>query len=179
MQNISKIFIYGVPGSGKTTLSLKMQSKLPYPLIEADALREIAQKEKTEQEDPFVYVGTTEVFYKFGELSEENAVKGLRAVRKSMAPYVSRKISEYPDGFIMEGAFLNPEEICGYGKLILIVTPNERKHRSQYFEHREQNQNNAEMFQAARIIQGHLLQEAKNYAALIVENNAFIDNLVE
>jgi|SRR3989338_2510968 len=175
---ISKIFIYGVPGAGKTTVSLELQSKLQYPLVEADALREIAQKEKTEREDPFVYVGTTEAFRKFGELSEDHAIKGLQAVRKSMAPYVSRKIFEYPDRLILEGAFLDPEKICEFGKLVLIITSDEQKHSSHYFEHREQNENNTKAFQAARIIQGYIFREASMYDVSIIENGKAPDDLV-
>lgn len=172
MQSLQKIFIYGAPGAGKTTYSLKLEKELRYPLVEADYLREVvAQKEKTREEDPFVYVGTKEAFRHFGNLNEENVIKGLKAVRNSMSPYVSQEIVKFPESLIMEGAFLDPKELNQLGKLVLVITSDEAKHRSQYFQHREQNDNHIESFEAARIIQSYLINEARNYKAEIIENN--------
>ncbi len=69
MNTSRKIFIYGVPGSGKTTLSKALEEKLGYPVVEGGSLREaVAQKEKTEAEDPFVYVGTGEAVERLARL---------------------------------------------------------------------------------------------------------------
>jgi 2-phosphoglycerate kinase len=166
-----RIFIYGAPGAGKTTLSVELKKKSGFALIEGDRLREaVAQKKKTESEDPFVYVGTTEAFRKFGALTEENVIKGLKAVRASMAPYVAEEISKYGDELIFEAAFLDPNELSNSGRLILVVTSDEEKHRKQYFEHREKNDKNQETFRAARMVQDYFLEEAKELGIEIVKN---------
>jgi 2-phosphoglycerate kinase len=171
MNNPHKIFIYGVPGAGKTTLSVALRNKLGYPLVEADHLREaVAQKAKTETEDPFAYVGTTEAFRKFGALTEENIIKGLKAVRASMAPYVAQEVAKYPGDLIMEAAFLDPHELKDLGRLVLVMTSDEEKHRWQYFEHREKNEAALETFRAARMLQDFFVEEAKELPVAIVEN---------
>ncbi len=69
---MSHILIYGAPGAGKTTLSKVLQSHLHTELFEGDYLREVtAQRDKTEEEDPFLHVGTKQAWRKFGSLSEE------------------------------------------------------------------------------------------------------------
>jgi 2-phosphoglycerate kinase len=166
-----KIFIYGVPGSGKTTFSLDLKEKTGYPLVEGDTLRALAQKDKTREEDPFAYTGTSGAFRKFGDLTEENVIKGLKAVRNNMVPYIQEEVEKYHDGLIFECAFLDPEQVIGKGKIILLTKKDEESHRKQFFAHREINEKGLEHFKAARIIQEFLIKEAKNYPVEIVENN--------
>lgn len=180
MKLSKKVFIYGAPGAGKTTFSIGLQKKLGFPLVEADYLRKVvAQKEKTREEDPFVYLGTSEAFCHFGSLNEENVTKGLKAVRHSMAPYVIKEIEKYNDNLIMEGAFLDPKLLNDIGTLILVITSDENKHCQQYFEHRDRNKNQLESFKAVRIIQNYFLQEAQNSPIKIIENKADVPSLVE
>jgi 2-phosphoglycerate kinase len=167
----TNIFIYGAPGAGKTTLSIALKKELHYLLIEGDYLREaMAQKEKTITEDPFVYLGTSEAWRKFGPLTEENVIKGLWAVRKSMAPYVEREISKYSDDFILEAAFLDPYLVEIKGQLMLVVTSDAKEHERQYFEHRDRDENHKETFQAVRMIQDYLLKEVISYSVRVIEN---------
>jgi 2-phosphoglycerate kinase len=171
MQPATKIFLIGVPGVGKTTLSRLLQKQLGYPLVEADALRDAAQKEKSEEEDVFLYMGTTEAYRRFGALTKEHAVQGLQAVRKSMRPYVESEIGCYPGHLIMEGAFLDPAELVHYGTVLLVVVNDEEQHKVQYFLHRPDNQGQRACFQAARILQAYFLQEARVYSMRIIENS--------
>lgn len=166
-----KIFVYGAPGSGKTTFSEKLKADLGYPLIEADYLRStFAQKEKTIEEDPFVYAGTKEAYKYFGELNKENVIQGLESVRQSMWPYVQKEISKYAEELIMEAAFLDPGLISSLGRTFLVVTLDEEKHRSQYFNHRAKDQLQIETFKAVRIIQDYLLKESEQYNIEVVRN---------
>src|SRR3989344_4765144 len=114
----SKIFIYGVAGSGKTTFSLDLKEKTNYPLVEGDTLRALAQESKTREEAPFAYMGTSGAFRRFGDLTEENVIKGLTAVRENMIPYIQEEIEKYPNGLIFECAFLDPGQVIGKGKVI-------------------------------------------------------------
>jgi 2-phosphoglycerate kinase len=167
----SKIFIYGVAGSGKTTFSLDLKEKTNYPLVEGDTLRALAQEGKTREEAPFSYMGTSGAFRQFGELTEENVIKGLMAVRENMIPYIQKEIEKYPNELIFECAFLDPERVIGKGKVILLTKQDEESHRKQFFAHREENETSLEHFKATRIIQDFLIEEAKNYPIEIVENN--------
>jgi len=167
----NKIFIYGVPGSGKTTFSLDLKEKMDRPLVEGDNLRTLAQKDKTREEDPFAYMGITGAFRKFGGLTEENVIKGLKAVRNNMAPYIQEEIEKYPNELILECAFLDPEHLINKGKIILLTKKDEESHRKQFFAHREENEKSLEHFKAARIIQNYLVKEAKEYNVEIVDNN--------
>ncbi len=171
MEQSKKIFIYGVPGSGKTTFSLDLKEKIDYPLVEGDILRTLAQKDKTREEDPFAYMGTSGAFRKFGDLTKENVIKGLKAVRKNMIPYIQEEIEKYPNELILECAFLDPEQVMNKGKIILLTKKDEESHRKQFFAHREENEKSLEHFNATRIIQNFLIEEAKNYNVEIVENN--------
>jgi len=172
-----KVFIYGVPGSGKTTFSLDLKEKMGYPLVEGDVLRTFAQKDKTREEYPFAYMGTTGAFRKFGNLTEENVIKGLKAVRQNMIPYIQEEIKKYPNELILECAFLDPEQVMNKGKIILLTKKDEEGHRKQFFAHREENEKGLEHFKASRIIQNYLVEEAKKYNVEIVENNFDFDSI--
>jgi 2-phosphoglycerate kinase len=180
MQPTKKIFIWGVPGSGKTTFSGALQNTLTIPLIEGDYLRKaVAQKEKSEVEDPFLYVGTTSAWRHFGEMSEENIIKGLNAVRTSMAPYVRAEVQKYSENLIFEAAFLMPDEYKSFGKLILICTEDEEQHKQQYFEHRELSDTNLSEFTAARILQNYFITEARSLGVQIITNNGDTEQMVK
>src|SRR4030042_750262 len=97
------IFIYGVPGSGKTHFSRALQEKLGVPLLEADALRDEAQKNTTKEKDPFLFVGTCQAYKNFGELNSENCIRGLKAVRETLNNAVLSALEGYRG--VVEGAF--------------------------------------------------------------------------
>lgn len=167
MKNL--IFIYGVPGSGKTYISQKMSDDLKLPLFEADTLKDELRKLTTKEESPFLFLGTCQAYRYFGELDSENVIKGLKAVRQALANRVSEEIEKHGE-VVIEGAFLDPNLLKDTGKLILVITTDEGQHRNQFFEHRENNEINAEEFKATRIIQDFLINEAKNLSIEIMEN---------
>ena len=165
-----KVFIYGVPGSGKTYFSQKIADDLGLPLFEADTLKEPLRKLTTEEESPFLFLGTSQAFRYFGELSIENVIRGLMAVRKYLADAVGKEIKKHSE-VVMEGAFLDPNLLKNNGKLILIITFNEKQHREHFFKHRENSEESLEEFKAARMIQDFLINEAKDLNIKIIENN--------
>lgn len=166
-----KIFIYGVPGIGKTTYSVNIKKQYDFPLVEGDTLRSLAQKDKTKEEEPFAYMGISGAFRKFGDLTEENVIKGLKAVRNNMFNYINDEIEKYPNELIFECAFLDPWQVVGRGKIILLIKTDEESHKKQFFAHREENEKSLEHFRASRIIQNYLIEEAKSIPVEIIEND--------
>ncbi len=174
---MSKILIYGAPGAGKTTASNLLHERSGIELYEGDYLREVAlPKETTEADNPFIFVGTKQAWRHFGELNRENVIKGLLAVRSSMRPYVDRELAKYAN-VIFEAAFLDP---AGYSSndLFLVVTADKSKHRSQFFDQRQEMAETLEEFTAARMIQDYLLDEAKRLDIKVIENAGDLDGLI-
>lgn len=85
---MQKHFIYGVPGVGKTHYSKQLSQRLQIEVYELDQLRDKAKEEHKIEEKPFLYLGTTQAYTKFGELNCETAIQGLLAISDAMKPYV-------------------------------------------------------------------------------------------
>ncbi len=166
-----KTFIYGAPGTGKTTYSINLKKQNNFPLVEGDTLRVLAQNGKTKQDEPFAYMGISGAFRKFGDLTEENVIKGLKAVRNNMTEYINQEIKKYPNELIFECAFLDPEQVVGKGEIILLIKEDEESHKKQFFMNREENEKSLEHFKASRIIQNYLIEEAKKFQIEVIENN--------
>jgi 2-phosphoglycerate kinase len=164
------MFLYGVPGSGKTFMSVKLGKKLGIKVIEADKFRKILQKSITQADDPFLYSSTCKAYQLLGDLNKENVINGLLKVRKSLTEFVSTQ-AYISDNFVMEGAFLDPNLLIHIGKPILIVTKDEETHKRRFLMHREklldiyQNE-----FRAARIVQEHLIKEANKLRVEIMDS---------
>ncbi|MFA6250400.1 MAG: AAA family ATPase [Candidatus Shapirobacteria bacterium] len=169
MKQANRIFIYGVPGSGKTTFSRHLAKQLGLPLVEADCWRKAAQKGKTKKENPFLFAGTTEAWEEFGALSEMTSIKGLRAVRRSLHPYVLGEMQKLKET-VMEAAFLDPIKLSKEGTVILLTTEDENRHKKQYFRHWEKIMHR-ENFLAARFVQNYLLEEARIHGFKTIDNN--------
>lgn len=153
----NRIFIYGVPGSGKSYYSKKLSKDLKIPVIEAD--KKIKKK-----------YGTCQAYKIYGGLSEINAVKGLLAVRDETKKAVNSLITD--SDFILEGAFLDPESVKKFGRLILLTTLDEKQHRKQFFSHWEKILDfSGNEFKAARIIQKHLIDEARGFGVEIIDSH--------
>ena len=126
MSDTVKIFIYGVPGAGKTTISWHLKRLLNVPLVEGDQLRGIAQIGRTREEAPFLYLGTTEAWQMFGKFNEPEAVaKGIQAVRDALSSSVENELGLYAGSVIMEAAFLDSARLTSKVKIVLVVTREE------------------------------------------------------
>lgn len=152
------IFIYGVPGSGKTHLSIPMSKELGLDLIEADTL-------KAGLNIP----GTCQAWKQFGWLNKDNAVKGLLFVRESLRNVVRIGIKG-KTGILIEGAFLDPQDFSSFASGLLVVTRDADKHHKQFFAHRQINEETQNEFVAARLNQEFLMEEAGQLAIKIHEN---------
>lgn len=165
------IFIYGVPGVGKTHYSKILRKKLGLSIIEADKIKRKARENKPRKESPFLYLGTCLAYKQFGELNEENVIKGLMAVRNALMEAVETEIKTNEDT-IIEGAFLDPNSLNKFGKVILLTTSDEQKHKKQFLKHREKLFDfKGNEFKAARILQEYSVNEAKNLGIEIINNN--------
>jgi len=169
------IFLYGVPGVGKTYLSQKIKKQYNYSVVEADTIRQSAQNGKDRAKDPFFFLGTTEAYKQFGEPTKQNAMKGLMAVRKVMHPYIIRHLQNQTTDLIIEGAFITPSLCRAYGPLYLVINQNAKIYEMRFFEHRERNQEMLISFKNAVTIQNYLIEEAYGLSIPLVTSN---DNLV-
>lgn len=160
MNKSMRIFIYGVPGVGKTHYSKILGKELGLIVSEADKVKRKARKNKSKAKHPFLYLGTCLAYKQFGDLSEENVIKGLLAVRRALNEAVDEEVKEN-DNLIMEGAFLDPQSIKIFGRTVLLVIRDEQKHKKQFLHHREKLFDfNGNEFKAGRMIQDYLISEA-------------------
>lgn len=166
----NKFYIYGVPGVGKTYLSHRLAEATNYPLVELDSLRTEAQSRETREQNPFVYLGTSEAYSEHGDFTKENIVKGLKSVRRAMSQYVSDKIDSLGDSYLVEGAFIDPNSFNTIAKGILVVQRDETKHFNQFFQNREKTQHNITSLQIAQEIQAFLIEEARSLNVIVMES---------
>lgn len=130
------IFVYGVPGVGKTYWTRKLAKENSLKILELDRLRDGAQKKYSKKRNPFVYLGTTEAWQEFGDATTTNIIKGLKAIRQAMKPFILNVVNNIGNDYIVEGAFLDPTDFSSQD-VFLIIQPNEEKHKKQFFEHRK------------------------------------------
>lgn len=152
-----RYFIYGVPGVGKTYFSKKLREKTELPHIELDSIKE--------QNQP----GTCQAYARFGELNEENAVRGLKFVRDLYRNKI-KEVIDIKQGGIFDAAFIDPNSVKSLGAVILIIALDEKLHREHFFVNRENTLDTIHEFQVARLVQEYLIQEAKDLGIKIVES---------
>lgn len=156
-----KTFVYGVPGSGKTYYSRALGKKFNIPVFEADKLKKKSSSR---------ILSTCLAYTEFGNFSPENVIKGLLLVRDTYREVVEQEIMKH-DKLILEGAFLDPISLLKFGKPILLICPNEVRHKRQFLMHREKLLDfHGNEFKVARIIQKFLIAEAKKLQIKIVKN---------
>lgn len=174
-----RIFIYGVPGTGKTYVSHLLSDKLKTQVLEGDLIKKEMQKYSSKEINPILFSGTCTAYREFGELNYLNAIKGLKAVREMLKNKVLNEIKNYQN-FILEAAFLVPKSLKNEGMIFLITTIDEQEHKEHFFKHRNKTNDliNSE-FKAARIIQGFLIEEAKSLGIKILDNHRNPEELIQ
>jgi len=175
------IFLYGVPGVGKSTVSAVLAKKLGVDVFYGDDIREEGKLGKSVETDPFYFLPTTEAYKVIGERSPENVIKGFLAVREAYVSLFEEKIREYKDGSIIECAFLTPLLIKEWGKVILLHHSSEMQHRKQFMLNRNIDSPLVrEKFENARWIQDYLLEEKRTLIFPAgVDTNGTINTLTE
>ena len=158
----TKIFIYGVPGVGKTYYSHQLSKNLNLPIIEGDKVKKSTG----------VVLGTCQAYKKFGPLNQTNVIKGLLYVRDLYRTALIDKIANKNE-FILECAFLDPLSFIKVGRVILMTSQDEKLHRTYYLKHRDKLLDlSGDEFAAARIIQEYLIKEAIKLNIEITDNGA-------
>lgn len=166
-----KIFIYGVPGVGKTHFSKELGKELNLPVLECDDIKRKLRKGKSKSDYPFLFLGTCQAYQCFGDLNKDNVIKGLFAVRNALREAVELEIKNH-ENLILEGAFLDPHLVRNFGKPILLTVTDEKRHERQFLSHREKLLDfQRGEFKAARILQKYLIAEAENLHIEIVKND--------
>ena len=171
-----KIFIYGVPGVGKTYFSKVLGKHLNMPTIEMDRLKRKVRKGKSKNKSPFLYLGTCKAYQKFGDLSDKNTVKGLLAVRLALKKAVADEVKKHRSA-VFEGAFLDPHLLTQLGKPILLIASDEKRHRKQFLHHIDRLLDlKGNEFKSARLVQEYLIKEAEKLNIQIVDNQTSVEN---
>jgi len=168
---VNRIYIYGVPGTGKSTLAKEVARSIHCRFVELDAVRPIAQAKVNIYQEPFLYEYTTEAWKKFGPLNYKNVVKGLVGIRQAFKPFIEQELAKYSGNVIAEAVFVEPSESA-----VLITNSDEELHYNNFFVHRKRNKDADLQFQAARLMQDFLIQEAKEKSLTIVENRTIEDS---
>lgn len=170
---ITKHFLYGVPGVGKSTIAAQVASNNNLFCIELDDVRPKAQKLVSRDEEPFVYEYSTEAWKRFGKLDKITAVEGFLAVRQAFQKYIAEELSQHGDGYIAEAVYVDPNLVTEDKEAVitLLVTRSEELHYSHFFLHRKHTDEEDSQFRAARLIQEYLIEEAEKLGVKILENN--------
>ncbi len=157
-----RVLIYGVPGTGKSTVAEMLAGSLGYKYIELDGIRSKAKKLVSQPHDPFLYEYTTRAWRQFGEFSKPNVVSGFLAVRDAMTKYVADELARQVDGYIAEAVFIDPKLSDSTNATALLITvANKHQHYAQFFTHRNKSSESGQQFEAARYIQDFLIEEAR------------------
>ena len=161
MTKSQRIFIYGAPGVGKTYYSKILSRQTGYSVIAGDRIKKKLG----------IKIGTCQAFKKFGDLNRGNVIKGLFFVRKTLKSAVLKETTK-SDAIILEGAFLDPQQLLPLGRVILLTTTDENQHKKQFRHHLEYLFDiHGTGFKAARIIQDYLLNEAKKLGVEILDSS--------
>jgi 2-phosphoglycerate kinase len=169
------VFLYGVPGAGKTYLGEKLKKRYNFDLVDADTIQERARNGKDKQKEPFLFHDITEAYKEFGDPTKENVIKGLKAVREVMHPYIIGHLQSQTIDMIVEGSFVTPSLCRAYGPLYLVINQNPKIYEMRFFEHREKTPEMLTAFQNARIMQNYLMEEAYGLSIQIITSD---DNIV-
>ncbi|HEY6736817.1 MAG TPA: hypothetical protein VI322_03815, partial [Candidatus Saccharimonadia bacterium] len=94
---MSKIFLYGASGTGKTIIRHQLSQHLDFPLIRAEDIKDAATEaaEASGGRDDIVLLSAKEAWRRFGNLTEANIIKSLQAIRESTRKVLDPQLATY------------------------------------------------------------------------------------
>lgn len=161
------MLIYGVPGTGKSTIARLCADRLDVPFYEFDLLR---HQLPADVNDPYLHTPSTLAWQLIGPLSEVTAVEGFMHVRQALRATTVEMIDRLPSDFVAESAFIDPA--LKPTNTILVINSSKERHYSQFFVHRKPSAGADQQFEASRFIQYRLITEADGLHIPIIDNNA-------
>jgi len=167
-ESACRLYLYGVPGVGKTHLARRLSAQTDAGLFEADALRDLALSQAAGPHDPALDRGTTEAYRLYGAPNPENILRGLTDVRAALSPWLVARLRDHPDAAITEAAFLEPASLLAWGQPCLLCCPRLRQHARRFFRHRPWRFSSLRSFWVARRLQLLLLTEAHRLGIPVV-----------
>ncbi len=160
--------IYGVPGTGKSTLAAQAAERMGATFIELDEIR----NHIAENENRFLRIPSTLAWQEFGQLNKETAVEGFLRVRAALEPYVFKKLQDMREDYVAEAAFTSPS--LAASKVALVAIKSEQQHYQRFFVHRKPSLEADQQFKAARFIQEFLIEEADRLDVPVFYNDGEI-----
>jgi len=181
------ILICGSPGTGKTTLAIKLASFLGIDqVVSTDIVRETLRSLSSKEKSPTLFSTTHESWKFLGEKTQENLSKGSRIHSKvifNQVVHLINKSEKEGRSMILEGVHLIPE-ILDYLKLnnsdifyfYLYIKEKEEhlkrfdlKNKKRSIFHEKWYSN----YEDIKIIEENNLEEAKKRALKVIENSSF------
>jgi 2-phosphoglycerate kinase len=171
---VKQILLYGVPGTGKSTLGALIAGDTSIPFYELDLLRHDLPPEGKE---PFLHIPSTLAWQSLGPLNSTTAVDGFMRVRQALRPYVAQKLKNLGTDFIAESVFIDPLVHPGITALVMIKSV--ELHYSHFFVHRQSSKEADQQFEAARFIQAELVKEALKLEIPTIDNDSAPERALE
>lgn len=107
------IFLSGVPGTGKTTLAMKLAQLLRIDqVVSTDTIRAVLRSVGDEKKNPILFGVSHDSWKYFGEKSAQNIWKGFNAHSELLFPvitYMLKKSFEEGRSIMFEGVHITPE----------------------------------------------------------------------
>jgi len=111
------IFLSGVPGTGKTTLAMKLAERLKIDqVVSTDTIRFVLRGVSDEKKNPILFSVSHDSWRYFGEKNAQNIWKGFCAHCELFFPvmiYMIKKSFEEGRSIIFEGVHITPDFLKG------------------------------------------------------------------
>lgn len=182
------IFLSGVPGTGKTTLAMKLAERLKIDqVVSTDTIRFVLRSVSDESKNPILFGVSHDSWRYFGEKNAQNIWKGFSAHCEFIFPvmvYMINKSFEEGRSIIFEGVHITPAFLKGldfFNIFSFFISVSEdsvlrerylMKNASRSIPHNGWEKN----FDVIRFIEHKILEE-KNCFDKVIENKDVLESI--